>query len=228
MTQRFVLHPTHPQARLVRQAADSVRAGGVVAYPTDSSYALGCRLDDATAVKRIRVLRDLDERHHLALMCRDLADVGQVARLDNWQFRILRLALPGSFTFLLRASRDVPRRIQHARRSTIGVRISDHPVVVALLHELAAPMLTSTLVLPGDTDPLNDVDAIVERIGGRIDLIIDAGPCPNEPTTVIDLAVNPPVLVRRGRGDPALLGLASGIETAAPGTSGVTAPSRVK
>jgi tRNA threonylcarbamoyl adenosine modification protein (Sua5/YciO/YrdC/YwlC family) len=215
MTQRFVLHPTHPQARLIRQAAQTVRGGGVVAYPTDSSYALGCRLDDATAVKRIRVLRDLDERHHLALLCRDLADVGQVARLDNWQFRILRLGMPGSFTFLLPASRDVPRRIQHARRSTIGVRVSDHPVAVALIHELAAPMLTSTLILPGDADPLNDADAIMDRIGTRIDLLIDAGPCPNEPTTVIDLAVDPPVLVRRGRGDPAILGLA-----AAPGTAG--------
>ncbi|HSV18388.1 MAG TPA: L-threonylcarbamoyladenylate synthase [Casimicrobiaceae bacterium] len=217
MAQRFVLHPTHPQARLIRQAAAMVRAGGVVAYPTDSSYALGCRLDDAAAVRRIRVLRDLDERHHLALMCRDLADVGRVARLDNWQFRILRLGTPGSFTFLLPASREVPRRIQHARRSTIGVRVSDHPVVVSLIHELAAPMLTSTLILPGDIDPLNDTEIIMDRIGARIDLLIDAGPCPNEPTTVIDLAVDPPVLVRRGRGDPAVLGLTAGLQSQDPG-----------
>jgi tRNA threonylcarbamoyl adenosine modification protein (Sua5/YciO/YrdC/YwlC family) len=208
MAQRFVLHPTHPQARLIRQAAANVRAGGVVAYPTDSSYALGCRLDDAAAVRRIRLLRGVDERHHLALMCRDLEDVGRVARLDNWQFRILRQGVPGSFTFLLPASREVPRRVQHARRSTIGVRVSDHPVVVALLHELGDPMVTSTLMLPGEAQPLNDADAIALQLGPHIDLILDAGPCPNEPTTVIDLAVDPPVLIRRGRGDPAAVGLA--------------------
>jgi tRNA threonylcarbamoyl adenosine modification protein (Sua5/YciO/YrdC/YwlC family) len=141
-------------------------------------------------------------------MCRDLEDVGRVARLDNWQFRILRQGVPGSFTFLLPASRAVPRRVQHARRSTIGVRVSDHPVVVALLHELGDPMVTSTLMLPGEAQPLNDADAIALRLGSRIDLILDAGPCPNEPTTVIDLAVDPPVLIRRGRGDPASVGLA--------------------
>jgi tRNA threonylcarbamoyl adenosine modification protein (Sua5/YciO/YrdC/YwlC family) len=208
VTQRLSLHPTHPQARLIRQAAALVRAGAVIAYPTDSSYALGCGLDDAAAVKRIRALRDIDERHHLTLMCRDLADIGRVARLDNWQFRILRQGVPGSFTFLLPASREVPRRVQHARRSTIGVRVSDHPVVTALLHELGDCMLTSTLIVPGAREPLNDADEIEARLSAGIDLILDAGPCPNEPTTVVDLAVDPPVIVRLGRGDPAHLGLA--------------------
>ncbi len=207
MAQYFQLHPTHPQVRLVRQAAALLRDGAVLAYPTDSSYALGCRLDDAGATRRIRDLRDLDERHHFTLMCRSLADVGRFARLDNWQYRLLRQGIPGSFTFLLPASRAVPRRVQHARRNTIGVRVSNHPVVEALLGELDAPMLTSTLLLPGDETPLNDPEEILARMGGALDLVIDAGPCPNEPTTVIDLAVDPPVVVRAGRGDPATLGL---------------------
>ena len=211
MAQYFVVHPTDPQPRLIRQAASAVRSGGVIAYPTDSSYALGCRLEDAAPLRRIRALRDLDERHHLALMCRDLADVGRFAHLDNWQFRILRQGMPGSFTFLLPASREVPRRVQHARRSTIGVRVSDHPVVRALLDELGAPMLTSTLAMPGESAPLNDPEAIRARLGNAVDVVIDAGACPNEPTTVIDLAVDPPVLVRLGRGDPARLGLATAI-----------------
>jgi tRNA threonylcarbamoyl adenosine modification protein (Sua5/YciO/YrdC/YwlC family) len=148
-------------------------------------------------------------------MCRDLGDIGRFAHLDNWQFTIVRQGVPGSFTFLLPASREVPRRVQHARRNTIGVRVSDHPVVAALLDELGAPMLTSTLQLPGDRVPQNDPAAIRDRIGPQLDLVIDAGPCPNEPTTVVDLAVDPPVLVRRGRGDPARLGL-----TPAPAQSG--------
>jgi tRNA threonylcarbamoyl adenosine modification protein (Sua5/YciO/YrdC/YwlC family) len=227
VAQRFHLHPTHPQQRLIRQAAAMVRDGAVIAYPTDSSYALGCRVDDAAAVKRIRALRGVDERHHLTLMCRDLADVGRVARLDNWQFRILRQGVPGSFTFLLPASREVPRRVQHARRSTIGVRVSDHPVVTSLLREVADCMLTATLSLPGDEEPLNDADAIESRLGSQVDLLIDAGACPNEPTTVVDLAVDPPVIVRRGRGDPASLGLAPA-EAGSESRRGGTAPTRVK
>lgn len=215
MAQYFRVHPTHPESRLMRLAATLVRTGAVIAYPTDSSYALGCRLDDAQAVKRIRALRDLDERHHLTLMCRDLADVGRFARLDNWQFTIVRQGVPGSFTFLLPASREVPRRVQHARRNTIGVRVSGHPVVAALLAELGEPMLTSTLLLPGDPLPQNDPAVIRQRLGKRIDAIIDAGACHNEPTTVVDLAVDPPVLVRIGRGDPARLGLVA-TEAAAP------------
>jgi tRNA threonylcarbamoyl adenosine modification protein (Sua5/YciO/YrdC/YwlC family) len=208
MAQYLVVHPTNPQARLIRLAANAVRAGEVIAYPTDSSYALGCRLDDAEAVKRIRTLRGLDDRHHLTVMCRDLADIGRLARLDNWQFTIVRQGVPGSFTFLLPATREVPRRVQHPRRNTVGVRVSDHAVVEALLRELDAPMLSSTLTMPGETAPLVDPEAIRARLGSQVDLIIDAGPCPNAPTTVIDLAVDPPVLVRRGRGDPTRLGLA--------------------
>jgi tRNA threonylcarbamoyl adenosine modification protein (Sua5/YciO/YrdC/YwlC family) len=208
VAQYFAVHPTHPQQRLMRQAAALLGEGALIAYPTDSSYALGCRLEDVDAIRRIRALRGVDERHHLALMCRDLGDVGRFAHLDNWQFTIVRQGVPGSFTFLLPASREVPRRVQHVRRNTIGVRVSDHPVVAALLDELGAPILTSTLLLPGDIAPLNDPAAIRDRLGPQLDLVIDAGPCANEPTTVIDLAVDPPVLVRRGRGDPARLGLA--------------------
>lgn len=208
MAQYFIVHPTHPQLRLMRQAAALIREGALIAYPTDSSYALGCQLADTAAVKRLRALRGLDERHHLALMCRDLGDVGRFAHLDNWQFTIVRQGVPGSYTFLLPASREVPRRVQHARRNTIGVRVSDHPVVAALLEDLGAPMLTSTLLLPGERTPQNDPEVIRARLGSQLDLIIDAGPCPNEPTTVVDLAVDPPVLVRQGRGDPVRLGLA--------------------
>jgi tRNA threonylcarbamoyl adenosine modification protein (Sua5/YciO/YrdC/YwlC family) len=209
VAQYFVVHPTHPQHRLMRQAAALLGQGGVIAYPTDSSYALACRIDDVDAIRRIRALRRVDERHHLALMCRDLGDIGRFARLDNWQFTIVRQGVPGSFTFLLPASREVPRKVQHARRNTVGVRVSDHPVVAALLDELGAPMVTSTLLLLGESVPQNDPAAIRDRVGPQLDLIIDAGPCPNEPTTVIDLAVDPPVIVRQGRGDARRLGLAA-------------------
>ena len=210
MAQFLTVHPTHPQPRLIRLAATTLNAGGVIAYPTDSSYALGCGLDDAGAVKRLRALRGLDERHHLTLVCRDLADVGRFARLDNWQFRLVRQGTPGSFTFLLPATREVPKRLQHPKRSTIGVRVPDHPTVRALLGETAEPILSSTLILPGEAQPLNDADAIAARIGRQVDVILDAGPCPGLPTTVIDLAVAPPVIVRLGLGDPARLGLAAG------------------
>jgi len=228
MAQYLRVHPTHPEQRLIRLAASLIREGGVIAYPTDSSYALGCRLDDVQAVKRIRTLRALDARHHLTLMCRDLGDVGRFARLDNWQFTIVRQGVPGSFTFLLPASREVPRRVQHARRNTIGVRVSDHPVVKALLAELGEPILTSTLLLPGDAVPENDPGVIRARLGKQIDAVIDAGACHNEPTTVVDLAVDPAVLVRGGRGDPARLGLVASAGTAAPAGAGSSQPTRVK
>jgi len=182
--------------------------GGVIAYPTDSSYALGCRIGDANAARRIRELRGVDTRHHLTLVCKDLAQVGRFARMDNRQFRLVRLGTPGSFTFLLPASDEVPRRIQHPKRSTVGIRVPDHPTVRALLGELAEPILSSTLILPADSQPLNDAGVIAERIGDRIDAILDCGPCPAVPTTVIDLAVVPPVIIRRGRGNPESLGLA--------------------
>ena len=201
------LHPTTPQPRLLRRAAALLREGGVIAYPTDSSYALGCRIGDAEAARRIRQIRGVDARHHLTLVCRDLAQVGRFARMDNGQYRILRHATPGRFTFLLRATPEVPRRVQHPKRSTIGVRIPDHPVVLGLLEELGEPILSSTLILPGEAEPLNDAEVIAARLGGAIDAVIDAGPCHAAATTVVDLAVSPPVVVRRGLGDVAALGI---------------------
>jgi tRNA threonylcarbamoyl adenosine modification protein (Sua5/YciO/YrdC/YwlC family) len=192
----------------VRQAAAIVRAGGLIAYPTDSSYALGCGLDDATAVERLRVLREIDDKHHLTLVCRDLAEMGRYVQLDNWQFRIVKEGVPGSFTFLLPASREVPRRLKHPRRRTIGVRVPDHAVVHALLAELGEPILSSTLIPPGASEPLNDPAEIRTRFERALDLIIDSGACRLEPTTVVDLATDPPGIVRLGRGDPARLGLA--------------------
>jgi tRNA threonylcarbamoyl adenosine modification protein (Sua5/YciO/YrdC/YwlC family) len=209
VAQFLVVHPTHPQPRLIKRAAEAIREGGVIAYPTDSSYAFGCPLDNAGAVKRVRVLRGVDARHHLTLVCRDLADVGRFARLDNWQFRIVRQGTPGGFTFLLRATREVPRRLTHPRRSTIGVRVPDHPVVHALLKALGAPILSSTLIPPGSEEPLNDPALIRDQFDHVLDAIIDAGPCSAQPTTVIDLAEGEPVVVRRGRGDPVRLGIAT-------------------
>lgn len=209
MAQYFSIHPANPQNRLIRRAAEIVRDGGVIAYPTDSSYALGCRLDDADAASRIRALRQVDEDHHLTLVCRDLAEVGRYAQLDNWQFRIVKEGVPGSFTFLLPATRAVPRRLKHPRRSTIGVRVPDHPVVHALLTELSEPLLSSTLIPPGADEPLNDPAAIRVQYEHALDLIIDSGPCHLEPTTVVDLAVAPPAVRRVGRGDLARLGLAT-------------------
>jgi tRNA threonylcarbamoyl adenosine modification protein (Sua5/YciO/YrdC/YwlC family) len=200
MTRILTVHPTHPQPRLLRQAAAALAADGVIAYPTDSSYALGCRLDDAAGARRIRTLRALDERHELAIMCRSLGDVGRMARLDNWQFRIVRSGVPGPFTFLVPASRDVPRRALRVRRSTVGVRISPHPVVAALLDAVGGPMLTSTLQLPGDSAPLADAEDLGRLLRGQLDLVLDAGPCPNVPTTIIDLCEKVPVVVREGAG----------------------------
>ena len=208
MAQYFSVHPTHPQPRLIKQAAAILRGGGVIAYPTDSSYALGCLPGDGTAVARVRAVRGVDDQHHLTLVCRDLADAGHFARLDNWQFRIVRQGVPGAFTFLLPATREVPRRLQHPKRSTIGIRVPDHPVVRALLAELQEPILSTTLILPGDTAPLNAPNEIRDRLESKVDVVIDAGPCSAVPTTVIDLATEPAVIVRRGGGDPARLGLA--------------------
>ena len=207
MAQLFTVHPTHPQQRLIRQAAEIVRAGGVIAYPTDSSYALGCRLDDPEATRRIRRIRDIDEHHHLTLVLHDLATLGRFARLDNWQFKLVRLGVPGPFAFILPATREVPRRLQHPKRSTVGLRVPDHPVVQALLAELGEPLLSTTLLLPGDELPLNDAQTIRERLGKLIEAVVDAGACPAEPTTVVDLAIDPPEVVRLGRGDPQRLGL---------------------
>jgi tRNA threonylcarbamoyl adenosine modification protein (Sua5/YciO/YrdC/YwlC family) len=207
MAQFLSVHPTHPQPRLVRRAAEILAAGGVIAYPTDSSYALGCRIGDLDAVRRIRALRGIDDRHHLTLLCRDMADVGRYAHVDNWQFRMLRQAAPGPYTFLLPATREVPRQFKHAKRHTIGVRIPSHPFVRALLAELGEPMVSSTLIPPGDSVALPDADAVRARYEHELDAVVDAGPCTTDLTTVVDLSQPPATVVRHGAGNVAALGI---------------------
>jgi len=207
VAQFFEIHPTHPQARLVRRAAEIVAKGGLIAYPTDSCYALGCHLGDARALTRLRRVRGLDEHHHLTLMCHDIAQIAAFSIVDNLQFRLLKAATPGSFTFILRARRELPRRLLHARRKTIGVRVPAHAVAHALLTELGEPMLSATLHLPQDALPLSDAHDIRERLEHELDLVIDAGPCGVEPTTVVDLTADAPVVLRQGRGALAQIGL---------------------
>lgn len=207
MAQYFSIHPVDPQARLIREAAAIVHRGGIIAYPTDSSYAFGCRIGDPGAAQRIRRLREVDDKHHLTLVCMNLAEIGRYAQLSDEQFRIVKLGVPGSYTFVLPAAREVPRRLRHPRRRTIGVRVPDHAVAQALLAELGEPLLSSTLIPAGAIDPLNDPLEIRARYQHSLDLIIDSGACHLEPTTVVDLAVIPPAIVRLGRGDPARLGL---------------------
>jgi tRNA threonylcarbamoyl adenosine modification protein (Sua5/YciO/YrdC/YwlC family) len=208
MAQLFAVHPTHPQPRLVRRAAQIVAQGGLIAYPTDSCYALGCHLGDVRALARLRRVRALDERHHLTLVCSDLAQVASFALVNNIQFRLIKAATPGSFTFILRARRELPRRLLHARRKTIGVRIPSHPVARALVAELGEPMLSATLQLPHDAAPLSDAQQIRARLEHELDLVVDAGACGVEPTTLIDLTGDEPLVLRRGRGDPATIGVA--------------------
>lgn len=207
MAQLFQVHPVNPQPRLIRQAAAILREGGVIAYPTDSGYALGCKIGDAEAARRIRRIRGVGDDHLLTLMLNDLSEVGRFARLDNWQFRIVRRGTPGGFTFVLPATREVPRRLQHPRRSTVGLRVSEHPVVRALLTELSEPLLSSTLILPGGTAPLHDAQSIRAALERDLDLVIDAGVCPEQPTTVLDLGAEPGRILRLGVGDPARLGV---------------------
>jgi len=207
MNQFLQIHPVDPQDRLIKQAAESVRAGGIIALPTDSCYALACRLDDKSAVDRLRRIRQIDERHHLTLLCSDLSEVGLYARVDNRQFRMLKAATPGSFTFILEATKEVPRRLSHPSRKTIGLRVPDNRIAQAVLKELGEPMIGTTLLLPGDEHPLSDPDQIRERLTSQVDVIIDGGACSLVPTTVIDLTGKEPVLVRQGRGDAGVLGL---------------------
>jgi len=206
MAQLFTIHSENPQPRLIRQAAEIVRGGGVIVYPTDSCYALGCHLGDKLAMERMRAIRQVDRRHHFALVCRDLGEISLYARVDNRQFRLLKAVTPGSYTFILEATREVPKRLQHPSRRTIGLRIPDHKVVLALLAELGEPLLSSTLLLPGDDVPLNDCDEIRRRIGHQVDLVLDAGSCGIEPSTVVNLASDPPALVRAGKGSIAPFG----------------------
>ena len=207
MSQFFQIHPENPQLRLIKQAAQIIHGGGVVALPTDSSYALVCHLDDKGAVEKLRRIRGIDEKHHLTLLCRDLSEIAEYARVDNKQFRLLKATTPGPFTVILEATRAVPRRLSHPSRKTIGLRVPDHAIASALLEELGQPLISTTLILPGDGEVLNDAETIRERIEKQLDLIIDGGACSLEPTTVIDLTGPEPVLLRHGRGNPALFGV---------------------
>ncbi|MBC7803254.1 MAG: threonylcarbamoyl-AMP synthase [Candidatus Parcubacteria bacterium] len=199
MAQFFEMHPTHPQLRLVRAAAQILRSGGLIAYPTDSCYALGCHLGDSAALARLRRVRGVDEKHHLTLMCRDLSEISTYAIVDNVQYRILKAVTPGSVTFILRATREVPRRLMHPKRKTIGVRVPAHPVARALLAELDEPMLSATLSLPGDEQPLSDAAEIRSRLEHVLDLVVGAGSCGVEPSTVVDLTTDQPLILRRGK-----------------------------
>jgi tRNA threonylcarbamoyl adenosine modification protein (Sua5/YciO/YrdC/YwlC family) len=207
MSQYFVIHPDNPNTRLIKQAAELLRGGAVIVYPTDSGYALGCHLGDKDAVTRIRQIRGLDDKHHLTLICRDLSELSKYARVDNSQFRLLKNNTPGSYTFILEATKEVPRRLQHPKRSTVGLRIPDHSVALALLAELDEPLLSSTLILPDASHPLTDIDEIREHLESKVDLIIEGGIVGIEPTTVIDLTGITPVLVRQGKGDASHFGI---------------------
>ena len=208
MSQFFTLHRTHPESRLIKRAVEIVRKGGLIAYPTDSCYALGCHIGDKAAMERIRRVRGVDDRHHFTLVCRDLSDIGTFAKVNNAQYRLLKAHTPGSYTFILDATRELPRRLAHPKRATVGVRVPEHPVTLALLTELNEPLLSSTLMLPGDEDPLNDAEAIRERLEHEVDLILDGGACGIEPTTVIDLSGPEPILIRRGKGAVTSMGFA--------------------
>lgn len=211
MTIRFEVYPENPQPRIIKQAAEMLRKGAIMAVPTDSSYALVCHLDDKNAVDRIRRIRQINDKHHLTLLCRDLSELANYARVDNRQYRLLKLATPGPYTFILEASKEVPKRLSHPSRKTIGLRVPDRKGLQLLLEELGEPLLATTLIAPEETEPLNDADAILERFPHELDAVVDAGACPQEPTTVLDLVPmalnNPPTVVRQGRGSLDSIGL---------------------
>lgn len=207
MAQYFEVHPEHPQPRLLKQAVDILHRGGLVALPTDSSYALVCHLDDKAAVDQLRRVRGIDERQHLSLLCRDLSELANYARVDNSQYRLLKLGTPGPFTFILEATKEVPRRVSHPSRRTIGLRVPDHKVAQAVLELMGQPLIASTLILPGQTEALNDAGEIRDALQKLIQGVVDAGACHQEPTTVIDLSQGGAEVIRQGRGDVSLLGL---------------------
>ena len=200
MTQLFQIHPDNPQGRLIARAVNIIREGGVIAFPTDSAYALGCHLNDKSSVDRIRLIRKLNKHHNFTLMCRDLSDVGIYARLDNPAYRYLKAHTPGPYTFILKATAEVPRRLQHEKRKTIGLRVPAHPITQALLETLGEPMMSCSLILPEQEVPLTDAETIHAQLQSRVDLVIDGGYCPGEPTTVIDLQESYPQLIRLGAG----------------------------
>jgi len=204
MSQFFHIHPDNPQARLIKQARQIIDSGGIVALPTDSSYALVCHLDDKNAVERLRRIRGVDDKHHLTLLCRDLSEIAVYAKVDNRQFRLLKAATPGPYTFILEATKEVPRRLSHPSRKTIGLRVPEHAIALALLAELGQPLLGTTLIMPGDELPLNDAEQIRDTLEKQLELVIDGGSCSMEPTTVVDLSGDEPVVLRQGRGDVAL------------------------
>ena len=207
MAQFFTVHPDNPQARLLKQAVQLLNQGSVLAVPTDSSYALVCHLDDKNAADQLRRIRGVDDKHHLTVLCRDLSELANYARVDNQQFRAIKQATPGPFTFILEATKEVPRRVSHPQRKTIGLRVPNHKVLQELLSLHGAPLLAATLIMPGEEQPLNDPEDIRERLEHQVDAVIDAGACSLEPTTVIDMSGDEPEVLRRGQGDPALLGL---------------------
>ena len=204
MTQYFQIHPDNPQPRLIRQAAEILHAGGIVALPTDSSYALVCHLDDKDAVDRLRRIRGIDDKHHLTLLCRDLSEIANYARVDNKQYRLLKAATPGPFTFILEATREVPRRLSHPSRKTIGLRVPENAIAQSLLEQLSQALIGTTLIPAGSDAPLNDPDEIRDNLQRQVELVIDGGSCSLEPTTVVDLTGDSPVVLRRGRGDTSL------------------------
>ena len=200
MSQLFEIHPTHPQKRLISQAVEILRQGGVVVYPTDSSYAIGCHIGDKEAMERIQRIRQLDNKHFFTLVCKDLSEIASYAKVDNTQYRTLRALTPGAFTFILQATNEVPRRLLHPKRRMIGIRVMDNPIVQALLEEFGQPILSSTLILPGKDMPETDANEIREKLEKLVDLIIDGGHCGLEPTTVINMVEVPPQLIRQGKG----------------------------
>ncbi|HRL21447.1 L-threonylcarbamoyladenylate synthase [Alcaligenes sp. SDU_A2] len=207
MSQLFVVHPENPQPRAMAQAAELLAKGGLLAVPTDSSYAVVARLDDKSAAENLRRLRGLDERHHLTLLCRDLAEISLFAKVDNPQYRLLKMATPGPWTFILEATKEVPRRVSHPSRKTIGIRVPSQKVALSLIEQVGSPLISTTLIPEGEDEPLNDAQEILDRYAHQLAAVVDGGACPLQATTVIDLTGPSPAVLRRGLGDPALLGL---------------------